>query len=293
MRSPIAYSPDPGPLGRASALAASVYLGSIAVVAFACSNPFVLVGAGAAVVVAGLGAGAGRALAASARWAATLGILIVAVNGIASQRGETILVRGWDLPLLGQVDVSAEALGEGAILALRIGVVLGAFAVHSARVDPDRLLRLVRPVARHSALTAALITRLVPLAAADHARLRDAIALRGPGAAAGGRAALARRLLAGSLDRAVEIAASLELRGYARGAPRAGGRPRASRHSWRFAAAGLAIAVLGIGARVAGVGDFDPYPATVVEADPATLALAASLPVLAALPFAGIRRRRG
>ena len=43
--SPIAYSPHPGLLGCASALAASVYLGSIAVVAFACSNPIVLAGA--------------------------------------------------------------------------------------------------------------------------------------------------------------------------------------------------------------------------------------------------------
>jgi energy-coupling factor transport system permease protein len=289
MRSPLAYSPHPGPLGRASALAASVYLGSIAVVAFACSNPIVLAGAGTAVVVAGLGAGAGRALAASARWAAALGMLIIVVNGIASQRGETILVRGWDLPLLGQIDVSAEALAEGAVLALRIGVVLGAFAVHSARVDPDRLLRLVRPLAAHSALTAALVTRLVPLAAADHARLREAAELRGPGAAPVGRAALVRRLVAGSLDRAVEVAASLELRGYGRGVPRAGPAPRASRHSWRFAAAGIAIAALGIGARIAGIGGFEAYPVTVVEADPATLALAAALPVLAALPFAGIR----
>jgi len=64
-----------------------------------------------------------------------------------------------------------------------------------------RLLRLLRPVARHSALTATLITRLVPLATADHARLRDAQALRGPGAAPVGRAALTRRLVAGSLDR--------------------------------------------------------------------------------------------
>ena len=47
-----------------------------------------------------------------------------------------------------------------------------AFAVYSACVDPDRVLRLVGPIARHSALTATLITRLVPLAAADHARLR-------------------------------------------------------------------------------------------------------------------------
>lgn len=289
MRSPLAYSPHPGPLGRASALAASVYLGSIAVVAFVCSNPIVLAGAGTAVLVAGLGAGAGRALAASARWAAALGVLIIVVNGIASQRGETILVRGWDLPLLGQIDVSAEALAEGAVLALRIGVVLGAFAVHSARVDPDRLLRLVRPLAAHSALTAALVTRLVPLAAADHARLREAAELRGPGAAPVGRAALVRRLVAGSLDRAVEVAASLELRGYGRGVPRAGPAPRASRHSWRFAAAGIAIAALGIGARIAGIGGFEAYPVTVVEADPATLALAAALPVLAALPFAGIR----
>ena len=48
--------------------------------------------------------------------------------------------------------------------------------------------------------------------------------------------ALARRLVAGSLDRAVDVAATLELRGYARGVPRAcrvGGA--GSRHGWRFA----------------------------------------------------------
>ena len=48
----------PGPARRRRApLAASVYLGSLAVVAFVCSNPIVLAGAGAAVVVAGLGCG--------------------------------------------------------------------------------------------------------------------------------------------------------------------------------------------------------------------------------------------
>ena len=85
---------------------------------------------------------------------------------------------------------------------------------------PTGCCALLRPLARRSALTATLITRLVPLAAADHARLREAAALRGPAAAAVGRAAIARRLVAGSLDRAVDVAATLELRGYARGAPR-------------------------------------------------------------------------
>lgn len=298
VRSPLAYSPRPGPLSRASALAATLYLGSFAVVAFTSSSPLILIGALAAVGVAGLAAAAGRALGAAMRWGLTLGVFIVAVNAVASQRGDTILLRGWDVPVLGPIDVSAEALAEGGILALRIVVVLAAFAVHSACVDPDRVLRLVRPLARHSALTAALITRMVPLAAADHARLREAASLRGPGAAPVGRAAMARRLVAGSLDRAVEVAATLELRGYAHGAPRSAGSARPGRHSRAFAAAGVAIAAFAIVAALTGVGSFEAYPTVALDVDAATLASAAALPLLAVAPFAVARvarprRRRG
>jgi energy-coupling factor transport system permease protein len=288
MRSPIAYRPSASALGRAGAGAATVYLGSIALVCFLYSSPVVLIGAAAAVAVAGLAGRAGRALRAAAGWGVTLGALIVVVNGLTSQRGDTILVRGFDIWPFGQIDISGEALAEGAVLALRIAVVIGAFAVHSACVDPDRLTRLVRPLARHSALTATLIARLVPLAAADYGRLSDAVALRGPAAAPVGRAALARRLVAGSLDRAVDVAAALELRGYARGAPRSprGTSPRRSRHSWRFAAAGVAIAGLAVAGRVAGVGGFEAYPAISIDTGAATLALAAALPLCAWLPFA-------
>ena len=285
MRTALAYTPRPGPLGDASALASTAYLTSFAVVAFAFSNPIVLAAAGAAVAVAGLAAGAGRALALALRWGAALGVLIVAVNGIASQRGDTILVRGWEVPVLGSLDVSAEALAEGGVLALRIVVVMMAFFVHSASVDPDRVLRLLRPIARHSALTATLIARLVPVAAADYARLREATALRGPGAAPVGRAALTRRLVAGSLDRAVDVAATLELRGYAHGVPRNPGTARPSRHSRAFIGAGALIVAGSIAARVAGIGGFDAYPSIVLDAEPLTLGLAVALPALAALPF--------
>jgi len=293
MSSPLAYAPRGGPFGGVGAGAASLYLGALAVAAFAFSNPIVLAGAGAAVVVAGLGARAAAALAASARLSLGLGVLIVAVNAITAQRGDTILVRGGEVPVLGQIDVSAEALVEGGVLALRIAVVLAAFAVHSACVDPDRMLRMLRPLARHSALTATLITRLVPLAAADHARLREAAALRGPAAAPAGRAALVRRLVAGSLDRAVEVAAALELRGYARGAPRDAGPRPTSRHSWRFAAAGAAIVAVVLVARLGGIGDFDAYPTISIAASGWTLALATALPLLAAAPFLGLRGRHG
>jgi energy-coupling factor transport system permease protein len=286
MRSPLAYSARPSPLRDSSAIAASIYLGAFVIVAFAFSNPIVLAGAGASVVVAGLAAGAGRALRLAMRWALTLAVIFIIVNAITSQRGDTILLRGGELPVLGRIDVSGEALVEGAVLALRVVVVMMAFAVHSASVDPDRLLRLLRPIAGRSALTASLLTRLVPVAAADHARLREAASLRGPGAAPVGRAALARRLLAGSLDRAVEIAATLELWGYTLGLPRAAGGEPGSRHSAAFLLVGMVIIVGALGARLAGVGGFDPYPLAQLDVDAATLALAAALPVLAAVPFA-------
>jgi energy-coupling factor transport system permease protein len=288
MRTALAYTPRPGRLQSAAAPAAIAYLASFGVVAFAFSNPIVLTAAGAGVAVAGLAAGAGRALALSARWGLALGILIVAVNGVVTDRGETVLVRGGELPVLGSVDVTLESLAAGGVLALRILVVMMAFAVYSASVDPDRVLRLVRPVARRSALTATLIARMVPLAAADHGRLGDAAALRGPGAAPAGRAALAHRLVAGSLDRAVDVAATLELRGYAvsPGTPRHEAARR-SRYDRRFLLAGAAIAVGGLAARLAGIGGFEAYPELSIDAGGPTLVLAAALPLAAASPFTG------
>jgi energy-coupling factor transport system permease protein len=291
MRPALAYIPRRTPLHDASAAAASVYLGSFALGAFVYSNPIVLAGAGAGIAVAGLAAGAGRALRASLRWGVTLGVFIVAINGLVAQRGDTVLVHGLWLPLLGSTEVSAEALAEGGVLALRIVVVMMAFAVHAACVDPDRTLRLLRPLARRSALTATLIARLVPLAAADHVRLGEAAALRGPAAAPVGRAVLARRLVAGSLDRAVDVAATLELRGYAHGAPASARGGRRSRRDRLFVIAGLVIVAVGVAARVAGLGAFDSYPSVSIDAGWPTLVLAASIPLAAALPLIAPTRR--
>ena len=138
-----------------------------------------------------------------------------------------MLARLGDWPILGQVDITLEAIVAGVSIGLRAAVTMVAFGVYSACVDPDRVLRALRPVAARSALTATLVSRLVPVTAADAGRLRDAAQLRGPGAAAVGKGPLARRLLAGSLDRAVDVAATLELRGYSLGVPRGRAAARA------------------------------------------------------------------
>jgi len=298
MRSPFAYTPRPGALQAASPGAAVAYLGSLAAVAFLYSSPIVLLAAGVAVVTAGLLAGARRAVRAALRMGVALALLIVAVNALVVNRGETVLARLGDWPLLGQVDVSAEALVEGAVFGLRALVAMVAFAVYSACVDPDRVLRALRPLAGRSALTATLVSRLVPVAAADAARLREAASLRGPGAAAAGRAPLARRLLAGSLDRAVDVAATLELRGYSLEPPtpartdgrfgwRSGpptGAPR-SRFDRRFFIAALAVAAAAIAGQLLGAGAFHAYPTVHVGLDPATLAVAAVILVAGLTPM--------
>jgi len=294
MRSVLAYAPRPGPLGRARPWIAAAFLAPLAVIAFTFANPLVLVAAGVAAAGAGILSGAGRSIAQPLRWSFGLAVMVVAVNVIASQRGDTILIRGFDLPVLGQIDVSLEALAEGAVLALRIVVALVVFAVWSACVDPDRVLRAIRPVAARSALTATLVSRLVPIAAADGARMAEAGRLRGPAAAPVGRAALTRRLVAGSLDRSVDIAATLELRGYGLGIRSRMPRHPRERGEVALLLAGLANLLLIAAAALAGIAGFDAYPRVAMDLDPPTLLFAVAVFAIAIAPLLPdhLRRRR-
>jgi energy-coupling factor transport system permease protein len=284
VRSALAYTPGRSPLHRASPGAAIAYLGALAAVGFIYSSPIVLIAAGVATALAGVAAGVGRAVRASLRLALPLLLFMILVNVLVTHRGDTVLVRGWDMPVLGNTDVTLESLAAGAAIGLRVVAIVLAFAVYSACVDPDRVLRALRPVARRSAMTAGLVTRMVPLAAADGARLREATALRGPGAEPVGRAALARRLVEGSLDRAVDVAATLELRGHSL-AVRPRMRRERSRDDLPLYVTGAALLVAALAARIAGAGAFDTFPRIEMGVGPLTLALCAALLGLAAIPF--------
>jgi energy-coupling factor transport system permease protein len=291
VRPALAYTPGRSPLHRASPLASIVYLGALAAVGFIYSSPLVLVAAGTAAALAGVAAGARRAVGASLRLAVPLLVLMVVVNALVSHRGDTVLVRGWEVPVLGTTDVTLESLAAGAVVGLRVVVVVLVFAVYSACVDPDRVLRALRPVARRSAMTAGLVTRMVPLAAADGARLREAASLRGPGAEPVGRVALARRLVEGSLDRAVDVAATLELRGHSL-AVRPRLRRQRSREDASLIATGSLILLITVAARAAGAGDFGTYPRITLGLGAETLGLCAAVIVLTVVPFALAALRR-
>ncbi len=150
----------------------------------------------------------------------------------------------------------------------------------------------MRPFAARSALTATLISRLVPLAAADHLRLSEAASLRGPAAAPVGRGALARRLVAGALDRSVDVAATLELRGFGLEVRPTRARPRRVPGEPAMLIAGLAIAIVAIAAALAGAGTIETYPSISGGFEPETLGFALLLPLLAAIPFCSPRELR-
>ena len=204
--------------------------------------------------------------------------------------------------MLGTLDITLEALVFGALAGLRVVVVVLAFALYSAVVDPDRVLRALRRVAPRSALTAALATRMVPLLARDAERMREAYGLRADAVTGGGRRARLRRagimtraLGAGALERAMDAAAALEVRGYGARAPSRRAvreRPPWSRDDWAFAIAALVMAALPTAVRLSGAAWFEPYPLLDADGGAAVVWTACALPAISLVPFALAQRRR-
>lgn len=275
---------------------AIAFCGACCVPAVLFDNPIVLLASIGAIVGVGLAARVGGELARAARLALPLALLVALVNPLVSQRGLTVLVDGPVVPVLGNVDITLEALVWGAVAGLRVLAVIGAFALYSASVDPDDVLRLVGRVAPRSALTASLAARAVPVLGRDAERMAVAYRLRAtsrPGASRGRResldkaAKLTRALGAGALERSVEMASALEVRGY-------GGTRRLprkdipwSRHDTSFALGASLIVLFAVAGRLAGLAGFEAYPLLVLESGPADLAFAGSIPLLALAPFAG------
>ena len=168
--------------------------------------------------------------------------LFVVLTPFVEQIGTHILWTGPTIPVLGTLDVSTEELRNGLFQGLRLGAVGLAFAVYALFVDHDRLLAAAG-WARRSTVAVALATRLVPLLESDARDLR--LALRGRGVELGPIRQLSP-LLAGSLERGLNLAEAMEARGYGRA-----GRTRAPRPPWTHldrAALAAAVAIVAVGA---------------------------------------------
>lgn len=288
----IAYRPGATPLHAARAGVVLAWGAVLAGVALAASHPLALGAVALVVAVAAHRAGAGRAVARSLAFALPAALLFALINPIFVREGLTVVFRFGEIPPLGQLDITLEALVAGAVLAARMLLVVAAFGLVAAVVDPDEVLRATRRISFRGALTAALAMRIAPVLARDGRRMalaRRSRAAAPPSPTARERAAVVRAVTTGALDRAVDLAATLELRGYAT-AGRAARVPRPwSRHDLGLAAATAGMLAVVALAVVAGEPHLRAYPELELRAGAAALVLAAAFVVVAVAPLAARR----
>ena len=284
------------PLHATRASVGAAWTTALIVAALACESPFVLAALVGAIVGAGAAARVGRQVVRSLRMAAIVALPIVVANVLVARDGLTVFLRLGDLGPFGQGDLTVEALVYGLVIALKVSLLMLATTLGSLTVDPDELLRGVRRLSFRSALTASLATRMIPVLAGDARRLAEAQRTRGehthvrpreesPFARARTQVTLVSAILSSSLDRALDVAATLELRGFAE-ARRAQRRAIPwSRHDLAFAISAASIAVLAIGARAAGFAAFDAYPEIKAASTTETLVLGIALALAILAPF--------
>jgi energy-coupling factor transport system permease protein len=283
------YRFRPSALHSARAGAAASFCCALALVGALFVHPLVLASVIGAALLAGAAAGVGSEVVRALKLSLPLALLVALINPLVYQGGDTLLVRGG--VILGRrFDVTLEALVTGLLFGLRVAAIVAALGLLSAAVDPDDLLKVFRRVSYRSALTASLATRLVPVLARDATRMSDAARCR---PVPPGRLAVARAALSGALDRAVEVAAALEVRGYSAAVrPQALHRPW-SRHDLRVAAAAVLLAGGSVAFSVLGAASFESYPRLEVAIGPMEIALCCLVLGAAALPFAGRSARMG
>ena len=171
---------------------------------------------------------------------------VFVLSPLLAVEGADVLWRGPTLPVLGPLDVTSEELVLGAQNGLRLAAVALAFAAYALLVDHDRLVAAAARVAPRSSIAVALATRLVPSLERDGAGLRDAVRGRGVTVAGiRGHARLLSPLVAGSLERALNLAEAMEARGFGRPDRTAAPGPPWTRRDRLAVAAAPALALAG------------------------------------------------
>jgi energy-coupling factor transport system permease protein len=98
-----------------------------------------------------------------------------------------------------------------------------------------------------------------------------------------------RATVAGALDRSLDVAAVLEMRGYGRAGRARVGDGAFSRHDLAFAASAAAIVALAVCAQLVRVSSFGTYPLVHEGVTPGAAAIAVALVAIALAPFADRR----
>ncbi len=147
-----------------------VYTGVLVFLALACNHPVLLFALYAVLFVNIKIAGALSAYKTFFPFFVIMILMIILINPLFSRLGSTVLFSLPELPVIGCVSFTLEALLYGIDMGLRLLVVVTTFFLYNQTVNPDRAFALFARLAPGTAMLVALTTRLIPHLAV---RLRD------------------------------------------------------------------------------------------------------------------------
>lgn len=197
---------------------------------------------------------------------AVSGLSLALINPFVSAEGDLILWRGPEVALI-DLEITFEEVLAGGAIAVRLFAVATLTGALLASVDADRLQAQVARIAPRSALVCALAARLLPTLERDARAITEAARLRGVALTEGGwpgrlrRAApLALPLLGSGLERGMDVAEAMAVRGYG-GGPRTRLRePRYTRVERAVLAIGAALAAVAVAVIAGGLAPYHFYP---------------------------------
>jgi len=216
-------------------------------------------------------AGVGREWASTLKFTLWLGLSIIVINALLSYHGDHVLLAApFRLPVVGQPVITLEAIAFGAVMALKLAVIISVFTLINLTVHPDDIMAVLLKMRLpyKSVLVTSLSTRFVPCLVEDMGRISDGYRTRGVQLDAGGwfkklrnRGKITLALLANSLDRAVQVAEAMEARAFGSGKKRVFYKDISiSRMDAVTLGVGILPLAAGIAVRVLGFGDYQYYP---------------------------------
>jgi len=234
-----------------------------------------------------------------------LGASIIVINALVSFHGAHVLiVAPFTLPVLGRPVITLEAIAFGAVMAVKLLVIISSFAFINLTVHPDDIMLVLikMKLPYKSVLVTSLSTRFIPCLIEDVQRINDAYRTRGVLLDTGNwfrrlnnRAGIIIPLLSNSLDRAVQVAEAMEARAFGTG------QKRTFYKDIKFSPMDciiLAFALLPLGAgimmRIFNYGGYEYYPSLqVIDFSGFISLLLGTLTILllAILPLAVLQRR--
>lgn len=201
------------------------------------------------------------------KYCLTLTALIIIINAIFAQIGETVLYISPPVPLLGEIRITLEALAFGAGMGIRLFIIISVFCLYTYALHPDKVLKMFGKGGSRSVLVIILSTRLFPLLMTDYSRITEVQRCRGVKFDTGRWWERIRNLLPvvsvlllSCLERSLQLAESMCARGYGSGT-----RSYYSRELWRprdyVILIGITVCfIIGVISAIKGWSNYSYYP---------------------------------